>query len=235
MKTKPLGEQPSSEGGTPPKRAPWKEPALHTLPQGRGAPPPPASQAHGDREHNTSLNRCKAGNARPSSPEHPAVSQATSGSPQYTQHRQKVGLVPKQGEFLGVPHPALGARKAGLPLESLPGGQRPTEHLTAVLHYVAMAVGILHAVLPSPGPLNLQQPGHKLTSAPPTPAPSPGSPAQPAGHVSKVDAATTHRGSDEKQRWLRGTERLYLRLRWLSDSVPPGRCGTQLTPPPTTG
>lgn len=76
---------------------------------------------------------------------------------------------------------------AGLPFESLPGGKRPTEHLTAVLHYVAMAVGILHTVLPSPGPLNLQQAGHKLRSAPPTPAHR--ALPQPAGHVSKVDAA----------------------------------------------
>lgn len=142
-------------------------------------------------------------------------------------------LAPKQGELLSVPHWALGAKMAGLPFKSLPGGKRPTEHLTAVLHYVAMAVGILHAVLPSPGPLNLQQAGHKLRSAPPTLAHR--ALPQPAGHVSKADAAVTHRGSDEKQRWLRGTERLYLHLRWLSDSVPPGRCGTQLTPPLTTG
>lgn len=41
-------------------------------------------------------------------------------------------------------------------VESSPGGQGPAEHLAAVLHYVAMAVGVLHAVLPSPGPLNLK-------------------------------------------------------------------------------
>lgn len=54
--TKPLGEQPCSECGSPPKQVPWKERPLHTLPQGRGATPPPASQAHGDSEHITSLN-----------------------------------------------------------------------------------------------------------------------------------------------------------------------------------
>lgn len=57
VKTKPLGEQPTSEGGSPLKQVPWKEPPLQALPRGRGATPPPASQAHSDREHTTSSNR----------------------------------------------------------------------------------------------------------------------------------------------------------------------------------
>lgn len=80
-----------------------------------------------------------------------------------TQRRQKGSQVwcPSRES----PSGSLGARTAKLLLQSLPGGQRPTEHLTAVLHYVAMAVGILHAVLPSPGPLDLQQ--AEPRSAPP--------------------------------------------------------------------
>lgn len=126
--------------------------------------------------------------------------------------------------------PREGARMAGLLLESLPGGQRPAEHLAAVLHYVAMAVGILHTVFPSPGTLDLQQTGHKLRSAPPTSAPSLGT-----SRARRQGGGSCDRGSEEEAGWLRGTKGLHLRLRWLSDSVPPGRCGTQLTPPPTTG
>lgn len=107
------------------------------------------------------------------------MSQVTSKRPEHTQCWQKSGQVwcpSKKSSSQSLTGP-LGAKMAVLPLESLPGGQRPTKHLTAVLHYVAMAVGILHAVLPSPGTLNLQRSGHKLRSAPPTPAPSPWSPA----------------------------------------------------------
>lgn len=55
-----------------------------------------------------------------------------------------------------LPSRSVGGRQRSRPLKSSPGGQGPAEHLAAVLHYVAVAVGILHTVLPSPGPLNLK-------------------------------------------------------------------------------
>lgn len=140
---------------------------LHALSRGREVTPllPKNTQREGPHHTRESLE----GNRKPSSLEGLAPSQETSRSSPHTQRWQK-GLAAKQGKLHGTP--GRGSRTAGLLLESLPGGQRPAEHLAAVLHYVAMAVGILHTVFPSPGTLDLQRTGHKLRSAPPASAPS---------------------------------------------------------------
>lgn len=167
-KSSPLESSPVQSGSSP-KQVPWKQPpsSPRAGPE-RGNSPLPCFPKTLFRS--TSLETCKEGNTRPSSLEHQAVAQRNSRSSLHmVLGERQPGLAPKQGELLWVP--GSGATTARFSISNVPGGQRPTEYLTAVLHHVAMAVGILHTVLPSPGTLDLQQTGHKIRDAPSTPVP----------------------------------------------------------------